>query len=79
MAKQQQQSSNRDLILCENKFFVDKSKPENLFNFKSAEKRGDDKQSTGNDSSFKTEKLTSNVLPRIKDFMDALKSNKSFG
>lgn len=58
MAKQS--SNNKDLLLCENKFFLDKCKPENLFNFKAAEKK-DDKPGK-DDSTFKTEKLTSNGL-----------------
>ncbi|XP_027198649.1 uncharacterized protein LOC113792891 [Dermatophagoides pteronyssinus] len=65
--------SNKDLLLCENQFFLAKNKPENLFNFNNKENNVD-KCSKNDMTSFKTEKLTSNVLPRIKDFLTILKS-----
>lgn len=52
--------SNKDLLLCENQFFLAKSKPENLFNFNN--KENNDDECSKNDKSFKTEKITSNGL-----------------
>ena len=61
IVKMEKQSNNKDLLLCENQFFLAKNKPENLFNFNNKENNVD-KCSKNDMTSFKTEKLTSNGL-----------------
>lgn len=48
--------SNKDLLLCENKFFVEENKFENCLNFS----KKDNKLTKTKDNVLKTEKLTSN-------------------
>ncbi|KAF7490963.1 hypothetical protein SSS_08330 [Sarcoptes scabiei] len=66
--------SSKDLLLLENPYFVQKNQSQNLFNFSE-----NTNKSASNDSKIKlqTEKISSNVLPRIKNFIDLIVQNKA--